>query len=413
MTGLAAADEHELRRHATMRAIALRAGSSHMPAARGRVRLVASAATPAALADALDAYAAQQPSAAVQVHLAPLRPRLAVLCSGQSDVYAGMARVPCAHSAAFAGALERCDAVVELPGATLRALLDGSAAGASFEDARVAQPALFALQAALVALWADWGVTPDAVGGHSLGEYAAAHAAEALTLEDGIALVAERGALTQRLASGGRMVAVLTDAETAWAAIRADGGPVEIAALNAPEVVTLSGPHEHVARVAASLAAQDVPVTRLDTTHAFHSVCMNTLLEPLAQAAARVPFTPPRIPFASALEGRLLTDDEALDGSYWVRHLRQPVRFRDTVRALAEAGCTAFLELGPHATLTRLGARCLPAGDVQWVPSLRRGVDQAATLRAAAQQLWLAGFDVDLARVARDVRSRASSRATA
>jgi len=329
-------------------------------------------------------------------------PRLAFVFSGQSDAYAGMARVPCACSPAFAAALAPCEAAVALPGATLRGILDGSDDGAPLADARAAQPALFALQVALAALWASWGVTPDAVAGHSLGELAAAHAAGALTPADAAALVAERGELTQRLARAGRMVAALTDAATAWAAIRADGGPVEIAAVNAPDVVALSGPPEHVERVAAALAARGVEVVPLETTHAFHSVCVNPVVEPLAAAAARFPTAPPRIGYASALEGRLLRDGEALDGAYWARHLREPVRFADAVRALADAGCTAFLELGPSASLMRLGARCAPAGELAWLPSLRRGA-QAATLRSTALALWLAGVEVDLARAAREL----------
>jgi amino acid adenylation domain-containing protein len=371
----------------------------------GPARLVTSGTTASEVAVALADFAAGRPTAQVRARITTRRPRLAFLYSGQSDADAAMGGALYATSATFRAVVDRCAAAVDARhGIALGALLAGDGDERQLDDARCAQAALYALQCALAALWANWGVRPDAVAGHSLGEYAAAHLAGALELEAGAALVAERGALMRRLALPGGMAAVLADAATVRAVLQADGGAVELAAVNAPAVVAISGPAPDLARVTATLERQGVAVAPLATTHAFHSCCMDPLLDELERAAAQAAPGCARIGYASALEGRLLADGERLDAAYWRRHVREPVRFREALSALADAGCTCFLELGPHTTASRLGARSLEDDpEARWLASLRRGADPLTTLREAALELWLAGLGVDLRRMARDL----------
>jgi acyl transferase domain-containing protein len=305
-------------------------------------------------------------------------------------------------SSVFRGAIDRCHALSDgrlQPG--LRDVTFDPQSTALLDRTDYAQPALFAIEYSLVELLKSWGITPDAVIGHSLGEYAAAHAAGALALEDGAALVARRGTITQQLAAPGRMAAVLAAPEVVAPALAAAGGTVALAAVNAAEVVAISGPSAALDRVVAALEQQGVATMPLPTTHAFHSPCVEPMLDALEAAARRVSSRPPALAFASTLEGRLLTEAEPLDARYWRRHAREPVRFHDAVRALAADGCTHVVELGPHATLTRLGPRTSPT--LRWLPSATKGTDERRVLLDTAAELWLAGVDVDLARAAHDL----------
>jgi acyl transferase domain-containing protein len=162
-------------------------------------------------------------------------------------------------------------------------------------------------------------------------------------------------------------------------------------------------------RALAVCDAEGVAATPLQTSHAFHSVCIEPMLDPLERAAAQLPPTKPRLGFASTLEGRLLPDGEAIDARYWRRHAREPVRFLEAAQALGADGVELVVELGPHATLTRIGERCLPPGSARWLPSLMRGTDGRAVMMETAIELWVAGVDVDLARATADLGWRCAN----
>jgi len=395
---IAAEDRDALRRRAAVASARLRGADPRgavPPAGAGSVRLAVRGRTAGELSVELAAVAHD---ATTQCHVgaAGPPPRLAFLFSGQSEVRAGMGAGLYRRSRAFADVVDRCDAAtLAAHGGSLAGCLYGDADPRLLDDARLAQPALLALQCGLLALWRRIGVSPHAVAGHSLGEYAAACAAGAMRLDEAIGLVVARGALTQeRARPGGAMAVVLAELDAVRPQLRPEDG-VDVAGVNAPGAVVVSGQAEAVDRVVARCEAQGIGSVPLRTTHAFHSADVDPLLDALEDAAGRVPARAPAIPFASTLEGGLLPPGRALDAHYWRRHARDPVRFLDAMRALGELGCDRFLELGPQATLTQLGARCLPDADARWLASLRRNRADVDAVLDAAAALWSGGVEVD------------------
>ncbi|MER8073826.1 acyltransferase domain-containing protein, partial [Streptomyces sp. NPDC094034] len=231
------------------------------------------------------------------------------------------------------------------------------------------QPALFAVEVALFRLVESWGIRPAFVGGHSVGEIAAAHVAGVLSLRDAAVLVAARGRLMNALPEGGAMVAVQTGVDQVTPLL-VDGAA--IAAVNGPQAVVVSGTQEAVTQVTGQLQASGVRTKELRVSHAFHSPLMDPMLEDFRTAIADVSFAPPQIGFVSALTGTLVTD-EACTPDYWVRHVRETVRFSDAVHTLEAEGASVFLELGPDGVLTAMIQQILPEDSTSIaVSALRR-----------------------------------------
>ncbi len=329
---------------------------------------------------------------------------VAFLFPGQGAQRPGAGRELYRGEPAFRRPIDRCAEVLGplAEGAGLVELLfpesgDPGAAGRLTRTA-AAQPALFALELALAALWREWGIEPQAMLGHSVGEYAAACLAGVFTLEDGLALVAERGRLMDAAPEGAMLAVPLPAAEVEP---RLDGGRggLAVAAVNAPRLTAVSGPAAEIERLAAALAADGVATRRLRTSRAFHGPAMEPAAAAFAERVARVPLAPPRIPFVSSLTGAWITAAEATDPGYWARHLRRPVRFADGVALLAGEPSRLFLEVGPGRTLTALVRRNLGGDGPVAIPSLpgeageSRG-DLEGMLGALAE-LWLAGAEVD------------------
>ena len=249
----------------------------------------------------------------------------------------------------------------------------------------IAQPALFAVEYALARLWMDWGVQPEAMLGHSVGEFVAACLAGVFSLEDALALVAERGRLVQATPPGAMLSVPLGEEALAeWL-----DGELSLAAVNGPDLCAVSGSFEAIERLEQRLPAS----RRLHTSHAFHSALVEPAVAPFRERVARVERRPPRIPFLSNVTGTWITAEEAVDPDYWARHLRQPVRFAPAVAALLAEPRRLLLEVGPGTTLTTLVRRGGEARD-RIVASLPHpqdaGTDTQAILGAAGR-LWLAG----------------------
>ena len=325
---------------------------------------------------------------------------VAFLFPGQGAQYAGMAAGIYRSEAAFRQEVDRCcEILAPHLGFDLRRLLDPpegqrQEADEELRQTAVSQPALFVVGYALARLWQAWGIVPDALLGHSIGEYVAAALAGVFSLEDALAAVAARGALMQGLPAGAMLSVALP--EPALEPFLGDG--LSLAAVNAPALSVVSGPAAAVADLAERLAAAGVDCRRLHTSHAFHSPAMEPVVAPFVARLSRMALQPPRIPFLSNVTGTWIRPEEATDPAYWGRHLRLPVRFAAGVAELLADPHRVLLEVGPGRTLAT-SARQHPARSPEHLilGSVRHPQDlgpDLALLLESLGRLWLAGVDV-------------------
>jgi acyl transferase domain-containing protein len=323
-------------------------------------------------------------------------PEVAFLFTGQGAQYAGMGRVLYEGHPIFRAAIDRCDAALRgLWEPRLVDVLNGAAAGASLDDTAYTQVALFAIEWALAETWRSWGVTPSIVLGHSVGEYVAACVAGALEVEEAIQIVEARGRLMGALPAGGVMVAVSAP-EARVREVLAGAGPgvAEIAAINGPESVVIAGEADAVSAVVKALGVRGIASQPLKVSHAFHTALMAPMQEAFAAAVAAVSTRTPRIPMVSTVTGQTVTAGAELGAAYWVHQIREPVRFATALeRARRTVGDALWVEIGPHPVLTGLAQPWMTGGE--WVPTLRRGHDDWATLLAALGTVWARGMRID------------------
>ncbi|WP_416483718.1 type I polyketide synthase [Streptomyces sp. CL12] len=331
-------------------------------------RAVAVARDRCELLDSLRALAAGDDRPGVHRGTSRDQGRLALLFTGQGSQHVGMGRELYGARElhpAFARSLDECcallDPLLPVPLRDVLFAVPGTEAGELLRTTRFAQPALFALETALFRQFEAWGVRPGLVAGHSVGEVTAAHVAGVLSLADACTLVAARGRLMDALPAGGGMAAVAAGVDEVAAHLAETGCAAEIAAVNGPASVVVSGDEDAVREVAEHFRARGRSVTPLRVGHAFHSVRMEPVLAGFADVVRQLSFAAPQLPLLTAVADRAAGDEELCTPEFWVDHVRRPVRFADSVAYLGEQGATYYVELGPGGVLTGLVRDCLAA----------------------------------------------------
>ncbi|MEC4805692.1 MAG: hybrid fatty acyl-AMP ligase/type I polyketide synthase [Jaaginema sp. PMC 1079.18] len=341
---------------------------------------------------------AQQPLSVVPLkNSSTTSPRLkiAFLCTGQGSQYVNMGRELYEREPLFRDIIDDCDAKTQsYLNPSLRSVLYDSSDDSLIDSTIYTQPALFVIEYAIAQLWQSWGVVPDLILGHSVGEYAAACIAGVFSLEDGLKLITERGRLMQALPQTGSMVAVFAPIEVVEAILtQIESGVVTIAALNAPNLHVISGSEAALNDAIAAFSKQKIKTKALNVSHAFHSPLMQPMVAAMRAIAEGIEYHPPRLPFVSNVTGNLVTT-EMTTADYWCRHILEPVRFAQSMQVLAEQGCNCFLEIGAKSTLLGMGRQCLP-GNGLWLPSLRPDLGDTQQMLSSLKQLYEQGATID------------------
>jgi acyl transferase domain-containing protein/NADPH:quinone reductase-like Zn-dependent oxidoreductase/thioesterase domain-containing protein/acyl carrier protein len=328
---------------------------------------------------------------------------VAFLFPGQGAQYPGMGRQIYESERVFRDEVDRCVAILfDSCRVELRDILfasdDSRVARERLTQTSLAQPALFVIEYALAKLWMSWGVQPQAMLGHSIGEYVAACLAGVFSLDDALALVADRGRLMQQAPQGAMLAVPIPAAEIEpFLSSGLPGARLSLAASNAPSSSVIAGPEADVTRCEETLAARGIHGQRLETSHAFHSELMDPILTSFGERVRRIALHAPGIPYLSNRSGTWIQKEEATDPEYWVRHLRSTVRFSDCLASLLRSDRHILLEVGPGRTLTGL-ARQQPTKPDALLQSLGRSGESAGDLALilnSCGRLWSLGRRLD------------------
>ena len=326
---------------------------------------------------------------------------MAFLFTGQGAQSVGMGKILYHSQPVFRRTMDRCNELL-LPylRTSLLSVLYPSPesetdAHKMLNQTAFTQPALFALEYSLCALWRSWGIEPSVLIGHSVGEYVAACVAGVFSLQEGLMLIAERARLMQELGHPGKMVAIFENDTVVTDAIAPFKSTISIAAVNGPENTVISGDAHDVDQVLQNFDSKGVRYQTLNVSHAFHSPLMDPILEKFQLTAARVRYAAAQIDVVSSVTGNLVDGRQMSSAAYWTRHLRSPVLYRDSIKKIYDEGYRILLEVGPHPTLLRMASTCLDGSGTIMLPSLRRGHDDWWQILRTLGRLYVQGAAID------------------
>ncbi|MBO3463651.1 type I polyketide synthase, partial [Aetokthonos hydrillicola] len=342
-----------------------------------------------------------------QISNAKISPKVAFLFTGQGSQYIRMGWELYQTQPTFQKTLEKCDEILRpyLDKPLLEVLYPqetvAEESASLLDQTAYTQTALFVIEYALAQLWQSWGIRPDIVMGHSVGEYVAAVVAGIFSLEDGLKLIATRGRLMQQLPSGGEMGSVLASQEQVQSAIAPYADKVAlakpavgIAAINGPQSIVISGVGEAIQAICNGLEEKGIKTKPLQVSHAFHSPLMEPMLAEFEAVAKEVTYNQPQIPLISNVTGQQATHEIATP-EYWVNHIRKPVHFAQSMQTLYNSGYSLFLEIGPKPILLGMGRQCLPEEVGTWLPSLRPPQQDWQQMLSSLGQLYTHGVALD------------------
>ncbi len=361
-------------------------------------RLVAITKSKTELQQSLQAFAAGEDTESITTSCLTVDKshQIAFLFTGQGSQYVDMAKELYSTQPVFRKTLEQCDEILSsyLDKPLLNVLYPEPGKNSPLDETAYTQPALFAIEYALAKLWESWGIKPDVVMGHSVGEYVAATVAGVFSLEDGLKLIAHRGRLMQELPHGGEMVAVMASESKVNQLIVPYTEKVAIAAINGPQSIVISGAAAAIRALSHSLETQGIKTKQLQVSHAFHSPLMEPMLADFEAVANQITYHQPQIPLLSNVTGSR-ADDSITTANYWARHVRQPVKFAQSMETLHQEGYELFLEIGPKPILLGMGRQCVPEGAGVWLPSLRPGQEDWQQMLHSLAELYVQGVKVD------------------
>lgn len=323
-------------------------------------------------------------------------PPVVLMFPGQGAQFPGMAKDLYQHNPVFKQYFDRCREILLQRNQTdLHRIVFDNQDAELLKETSHAQPAIFAIEYALAQVWLSWGLRPQALIGHSVGEYCAACLAGVLSLEDALHLVAKRGEFMQAMAQGS-MLSARGELEHILSLLPKG---IDLAAHNAPALCVLSGSKADIATCAELLNSKGIPCSELHTSHAFHSHLMDGAVAPTVELLKTITLQPPSIPIMSTVQGRWLTDEEAVSPAYWGRNMRDTVRFTEGIQALAAEDYPVYIEVGPGQTLRTLAAQSLPRGtdalSIASLPHVQSQDGDLETLMTGLGKLWIAGLSLD------------------